>query len=180
LDFLASLARRVRSRHAPGAEMTIICTDTHAALNGYSPVSTRRYFADVEREAARRGFPTCYLSDLVAWAEDRVDHGRALEPPSPEDLRGLMVSATKWYRGGRSVEEGARLYYRANMIEKRAVETSFPKAVFVTFDGSDLRSLFPEHMPIFYMYSIRRGVTVKPWFIPAEPEPTSDEPELVR
>jgi L-tyrosine isonitrile synthase len=176
LDFLAALAHRVRSQHRPGADITIICTDTHAELNGHSPVSTRRYFAEVQQEAAKRGFRACALSDLVAWAEDRVDVERALERPSPEILRGLIASAAKWYGGGRSPEEGARLYYRANMIEKQAVEAAFPDAIFVTFNGSDLRPLFPDRMPVFYMYSIRRGVAVKPWFMPAEPEEAARQP----
>ena len=28
--------------------------------------------------------------------------------------------------------------------------------------------LFPDTMPIFYMYSLKRGVAVKPWFLPDE------------
>ncbi len=180
LDFLAGLANRVQSQHGPGAEVTIICTDTHAELNGHSPLSTQRYFAEVQQEAARRGFLACVLSDLVAWAEDRIDAERALERPSPEILRGLMASAAKWYGGGRPPEEGARLYYQANMIEKQAVEAAFPDAIFVTFNGSELRPLFPDRMPVFYMYSVRRGVAVKPWFMPAEPEEAARQPERAR
>ena len=52
-----------------------------------------------------------------------------------------------------------------NMREKRAVELEFPNAVFITFSGSELRELFPAAMPIFYMYSVRKGISVKPWFI---------------
>jgi hypothetical protein len=180
LDFLAALADRVRSRHGPGAEVTIICTDTHAELNGHPPWSTRRYFEEVQREAGERGFRARLLSDLVAWAEDRIDRGHALERPSPEILRSLTASAAKWYAGPLSPEEGARLYYQANMIEKQAVETAFPDAIFVTFNGSELRPLFPDRMPIFYMYSVRRGVAVKPWFMPAEREATALQPETIR
>lgn len=180
LDFLASLARRVRSMHAPGAELTLICTDTHAELNGHSRLSTRRYFAQVERAAGEHGFRTCFLSDLVAWAEERIDAARALERPAPELLRDLTASAGKWYGGGRPPEEGARLYYRANMIEKQAVEAAFPDAIFVTFNGSNLRPLFPDRMPIFYMYSVRRGVAVKPWFMPAEPKDAAQQPAMAR
>jgi hypothetical protein len=35
-------------------------------------------------------------------------------------------------------------------------------------------------MPIFYMYSIRRGVAVKPWFMPAEPEEAARPSEAVQ
>jgi hypothetical protein len=67
-----------------------------------------------------------------------------------------------------------------NMIEKQAVEAAFPEAIFVTFNGSGLRTLFPDRMPIFYMYSIRRGVAVKPWFMPAEPEEAARPSEAVQ
>jgi hypothetical protein len=53
-------------------------------------------------------------------------------------------------------------------VEKRAVEIAFPHSIFITFNGSRLRALFPKHLPIFYMYSLRRGVSVKPWFLPAD------------
>jgi hypothetical protein len=52
-----------------------------------------------------------------------------------------------------------------NMIERRAVELAFPRSIFVTFNGSEFRGLFPQRLPIFYMYSLRRGVSVKPWFL---------------
>jgi len=60
-----------------------------------------------------------------------------------------------------------------NMLEKRAVERAFPCAVFITFNGREYRSLFPERLPIFYMYSLQRGVSVKPWFL-GETEPACD------
>ena len=98
LDFLAALVRRVASAHAPGAAVTVICTDTHAALNGHPPLPTRRYFAEVEREAAERGFGACFLGDLVGWAKDRIDKTRADERPSPQILRALTASAAKHHR----------------------------------------------------------------------------------
>ncbi len=58
-DFLAGLARRMQSIHAPGADLTLICTDTYAELNGCSRLSTRRYFAQVGREAWSRPYWWC-------------------------------------------------------------------------------------------------------------------------
>ena len=51
------------------------------------------------------------------------------------------------------------------MVEKRAVELAFPNSIFVTFSPSEFRYLFPDTLPIFYMYSLRRGTGVKPWFL---------------
>jgi hypothetical protein len=54
------------------------------------------------------------------------------------------------------------------MVERRAVEAHFPESIFVTFNGSSLRSIFPKSLPIFYMYSVRHGVSDKPWFLPPD------------
>lgn len=175
LDYLSQLARRVAGLHSPGAALTIIFTDTHAALNGYSEISTRRYYAEIEHEAAQRGFKSCFLGDLVNWAEAHIDAGRAEEAPSAEFLSQLIASAAKWFRGEGECEDGALRYYKTNMIEKQAVEAAFKESVFITFSGSEHRSLLPDGMPIFFMYSIRRGVGVKPWFMTNEPDdPQSD------
>jgi hypothetical protein len=48
------------------------------------------------------------------------------------------------------------------------VEISYPRSVFITFNGSEVRDLFPDSLPVFYMYSLKRGFSVKPWFIDAD------------
>jgi hypothetical protein len=67
-----------------------------------------------------------------------------------------------------TVEEGALKYYRANMIERRAVEAVYPHSIMVTFNTSALRALLPASLPVFYMYSMRRRLGVKPWFVTTE------------
>ncbi|MFL9828136.1 hypothetical protein [Rhodoplanes sp. SY1] len=170
LDYVGSMVARVRDAHRPGAAVTLILTDTHARHNGHPEESIDAYFGAIAGEAARRGFQTCRLSSVVADAGDAVIPAD-LDAPVPADvLDSLAASAGKWYRGEGSAEAGALAYYRMNMVEKRAVELAFPGAVFVTFNGSKLRCLFPARMPIFYMYSLRRGFSVKPWFLPADQE----------
>lgn len=167
LDYLTSLARRVRAVYEFGAVVKLIFTDTHATLNGHSPASMDEYFADVETNARPRGFATCRLSDLTRAAADATGSVDAVTVPE-EMLRRLCTSATKWYRGVGSIEDGAQRYYQMNMIERRAIELAFPHSIFVTFSGSELRDLFPQQLPIFFMYSVRRGISTKPWFLPAE------------
>ena len=70
------------------------------------------------------------------------------------------------YRGDGSPKQGAIGYYHMNMIERRAVQLAFPSSIFLTFNGIEYRRLFPELMPIFYMYSLKRGTAEKPWFLP--------------
>jgi hypothetical protein len=166
LDYLVALADRVRGVYPAGAAIKLIFTDTHANLNGHAAHEFEEYFSEVEVEARRRGFDSCWLGELVFAAEaagaiDQVD-----EPATEETLRKLGACAAKWYRGDGTPELGAERYFQMNMIEKRAVQHAFPNAIFVTFNGSEYRCLFPERMPIFYMYSLKRGSSVKPWFLP--------------
>jgi hypothetical protein len=174
LDYLAALAQRVREAYEPGAAIRLIFTDTHAELNGHAPLGVRRYFAEIEACAGERSFEICFLSQLTRTAETVATRVKNDEPVPEETLQLLSASARKWYRGDGTAGQGALKYFQMNMIEKRAVELAFPRSIFITFNGSDLRSLFPDCLPIFYMYSLRRGVSVKPWFIPAL-EATSSE-----
>jgi hypothetical protein len=166
LDFLAAFARRIRESYAPGAAMTVIFTDTHAELNGHEASSIRSYFGDIEAGALKRGFDTCWLGELLGVAEAAAGPIEPRDVPKELEAR-LSASAKKWYRGGGSAEEGARKYYQINMAELRAVELAFPRAIFITYNSPDFRSLCPAQLPVFYMYTLRRGYRIKPWFLPA-------------
>ncbi len=166
LDYLASLTERVRRVYEPGAVIRLIFTDTHATLNGHTPESMSAYFNAVAAGGRLHGFENCWLSDLTR--DVRIDDAPD-DAISEEMLHILCESARKWYRGEGTAEQGALQYYRLNMIEKRAVELAFPHSIFITFNGSEFRNLFPKNLPIFYMYSLRRGFGVKPWFLPAAP-----------
>lgn len=165
LDFLTRLTERIRDVYAGGAAITLILTDTHAQLNGHSSTCIDQYFEQIGAWAQASGFAHCRLTRLVADNESRIGE---IDDICPDTLSKLHACAAKWYRGDGTVEEGAREYYRMNMIEKRSVELSFPEAIFITYNSSEFRHLFPDNLPIFYMYSVKRGVAVKPWFIQAE------------
>lgn len=167
LDYLVTMLQRVGERYRPGAKMTLVFTDTHAALNGHSQESIETYFADLDAAARSRGFEVCRLGALMNASEIDADAVLA-EHPSEELLAGLAVSAAKWFRGEGTTEEGALRYFRANMVERLVLEQAFPHMIFVTFNGSSLRPLFPESMPIFYMFSVRHGTSDKPWFLPPD------------
>ena len=167
---------RVARAHAPGAALKLIFTDTHARLNGHSRASMQKYFAAMEAAANARRFETCWLTDLTKTAGVAAgdDHGDELAQHAM--VSRLIPSARKWYRGLGGPEQGALIYYRMNLVERRAVELVFPRCIFLTFNGSELRGLFPEHLPIFYMYSLRRGISVKPWFLPPDAMPCAGPP----
>ena len=168
LDYIAGMGARIAPVHAPGAKFTVIFTDTHAELNGHGQPSIASYFEDLTKEAGQRGFDTCMLSELLrADADAAAIDAEALTVP-PELFTELCSSAAKWFHGSGPVEEGAVRYYRANMVEKVAVDRAFPRSIFVTFSSSKMLPLFPDSLPIFYMYSVRHGICAKPWFLPAD------------
>jgi hypothetical protein len=167
LDFVDSVVQRVRQVYDVGAKVNLIFTDTHAELNGHTPQSVRMYFEDLCGAAKDHCFEISLLSQLVNGSEMSEANARHETVP-PDLLAKLRASAAKWFRGNGTVEDGAIRYYQLNLIEKRVVELYFPGSIFVTFNNSELRSLFPSGLPIFYMFSVRHGVSDKPWFLPED------------
>lgn len=163
LDYLAQMSARIENVYAPGAEFTLIFTDTHATLNGHGPASMASYYSAVAEAAGERGFARRYLSEIVAAAPEAARCADAA--PAPAILAKLQACAAKWYRGEGSTSVGAARYYCMNMVERRAIEIAFPGAIFLTFNSAEYRELFPAKLPVFYMYSMRKGIAVKPWFV---------------
>ena len=155
LEYLASLAARVKTAYSRGVNFELVLTDTHASLNGHSTTAVTSYFADVEHEAMARGF-SCYLLSEISRASASHIALETCKAPSDDVLQRLVSSAERWYRGDGHALDGARKYYQMNMVERQAIEHFFPASVFATFNGSEQRDLFPQNLPIFYMYSMRR------------------------
>ena len=167
LDFLVSMEARIKSVYADGARIHLLLTDTHARLNEHSAEDISSYFTEITTVARARGFEVHRLSDVVAEASPRVDSA-VKEIASAELTESLRRSAEKWYFGADSASQAAATYFATNMRERAAVETIHPHSIFITFNNKAMRPLFPEKLPIFYMYSLRKGVAVKPWFMSDE------------
>jgi L-tyrosine isonitrile synthase len=168
LDFLNSMIARIGETYEPGTDFTLVFTDTHAALNGHSPASIHSYFQDLVLATRRYRFNIRLLSALKNAVDVRPDETAEQQIPPAEVLAELRHSAVKWFKGEGSPEEGAIRYFRANMAERKVIERAFPHSIFITFNGSRLRSLFPDTLPIFYMFSLRHGISDKPWFLPPD------------
>ncbi len=173
LNYLNEFVNRITKIYKEGATITLIFTDTHARLNGFPSDATLQYFDEIADSAAQFNFRHCKLGELVNSLEK--PHPTP-ELPSDDMISKLSLSAAKWYRGTNTPHAAARTYYAMNMIEKRAVGLAFPDAIFITFNGSEMRELFPDHLSIFYMYSLKRGTSVKPWFLPASSGAEGDDP----
>ncbi|NOU08119.1 MAG: hypothetical protein HOO99_18250, partial [Hyphomicrobiaceae bacterium] len=159
-----AVGQSVANLYEHGARITLICTDTHAQLNGYSSTDSTRYFDAIRNAGARRGFECVKLSDLILNNAEVVA-GIDIDELPPNLLPVLSSSAAKWHGGGLAPVDAAKKYYMQNMREKRAVECAFPDAIFITFNSSKHRPLFPAKMPIFYMYALKKGIAKKPWFL---------------
>lgn len=159
--YLAGMRDRIAKVAPCPVVVTLLATDTHARLNGYSEDGIETYYSAIGSEARVHGFDIKRLSSVV------TDHPpSAFAEAAGEGLiEALATSAAKWYRGNLSPLDAARTYFEMNMVEKRAVGSAYGSSIFVTFNSSKLRQLFPIDLPIFYMYSIRKGIAVKPWFI---------------
>jgi len=162
MSYLSRMAEKVRAASGAMPLITLCLTDTHARLNGHDEASIRSYFGGVQDIATRHGFETTFLSRLVETADGiSVD-----EQAIPEEVMTKLVAcAQRWYRGEGNAEAGALTYLKMNMVERRAIEHHFPHTIFVTFNGSEYKAIFPSQLPIFYMYSLRRGHSPKPWFL---------------
>ena len=165
LSYLASMVQRMNAVHAPGAHIELLLTDTHAHLNAHPLWSINGYFSEIELAAQSFEFSCRRLGSVVEEMKPRIACNAPVAP-SNETMERLTASASKWYSGGALPEDAAATYFSMNMREKMAVELAYPNSIFVTFNNSKFRILFPDKLPIFYMYSVRKGCAVKPWFMP--------------
>lgn len=165
LQYLQQMMNRIGAVHKPGTELHLVLTDSHARLNGHKARSINTYFKAVETAASQIGFSCWRLKALTDSMRPSLRMISADDTQHPTELIvELEKSATKWYRGGQSIDQGAKRYFEMNMVERRVIERVFPNSIFITFNSSDLRPLFPTRIPIFYMYSLKKGTAVKPWF----------------
>ena len=171
LDFLAAMGARIAKAYEPGAVFNLCLTDTHAKLNGHSAESIEAYFESVANAAKARGMVAERLSHLTKGIEPLASDG---DQADNHLLESLERSAARWFRGTGNLRDGARTYLAMNRVESRAVTARYRGSIFITFNGKSIRDLFPATMPVFYMYSLRRGTAVKPWFMNEQCTPYID------
>lgn len=165
LQYLKQMMSRIDAVHKPGTELHLVMTDSHAKLNGHKSRSINKYFKSVEAAGKQCGFSSWRLQSLTDSMRPALKMVSNTQCDYPKEvLVELEKSAAKWYRGSKSTDVGARRYYEMNMVERRVIERVFPNSIFLTFNSSDVRSLFPDKIPVFYMYSTKKGVGTKPWF----------------
>lgn len=165
LDYLLEMGRRVGKVYGPGAHFDILYTDTHATLNGHRATEIEEYGKCLSADCGD-DFRVWRLSEVVTASKVTDAEVDDVPPAEVEEMVSRLVGcAEKWYLGNGRAVDGARRYYWMNMVERMAVDRMFSGSIFVTFNGGDMRPLFPPRLPIFYMYSVKKGTSVKPWFM---------------
>lgn len=162
--YLNEMLSRIRAEYSPGASATLVLTDTHARLNGNTASDMEQYFSEIKKIAeGYENIETVYFSSLCGLDEEALARKSSVSPLNPEIAQKLQSSARRHSRKY-SPEQSAAMYYWQNQIEKETIASSFSGHIFVTYNGNDMNFLFPEDMPIFYMYAMGKGHGEKPWY----------------
>lgn len=168
VEFLARLQVRLREVYPPGFNLTVMLTDTHAAINGYTREETTRYF-DAVREALRPLAPgyafTSELWSRTGITYEAIDaHARAISDSEWERVEQQMHLVD---RARRAVARGdaescAKRYLVARRLENALLEQLYPSSIYVTSDSIQMSPLLPR-IATLHLYSRRRGWCEKPW-----------------
>jgi len=164
IKYLDEMLNQIKVMYLPGVKTTFIFTDTHAELNGYSKNKIQKYYDSVEKLAKRYDIESLYLSQLAKYNEENLFIQIENAKINPELFATLKDSSEKHCKKLKDHALGAKLYFLQNQIEKKEIEKKFAGSIFLTYNGSNLNEILPTELPIFYMYSMRKGTSIKPWF----------------
>ena len=134
-------------------------TDTHIQLNEYDGQASKIYFDSLSEAISSHGFDIVRMSNLLP-------DNRPMESVLAKGglLKELTKSASRRYQGEKNITDVAQAYYQQNLVEREIIQENFPDAIFLTYNGSKMNPIFPKKMPIFHMYSTKKGDSEKPWF----------------
>jgi asparagine synthase (glutamine-hydrolysing) len=164
IKYLDEMLSKIRQKYLPGVEITFIFTDTHAKLNGYSESENDKYFDSVKKLAKKFEIKFLYLGELAKYNEDDLVSKIDTTEINPELFETLKNSSQKHCKKMKDHTVSVKLYFLQNQIEKKEIEKKFASSIFLTYNGSNLNDILPTGLPIFYMYSIEKGTSIKPWF----------------
>lgn len=161
--YLQEMTKAIFEKYSLGANITLVLTDTHAELNGHTKSQIKKYFDSVHRLAKEVGFETTNLSAFASFNEQNLI-SKKNGVVTNKKLLELLTKSSQKHCKRYDAETGAKLYYLQNQIEKVEVEKNFTNAIFLTYNGSEFDEILPIGLPTFYMYSLAKGTSVKPWF----------------
>lgn len=164
IKYLDEMLSKIKDKYLPGVKMTFIFTNTHARLNGHTEAEIQKYFDSVKKLTQNYDINILYLSELVKYDEKTLLQKIDKLNIDSELFATLKNSSEKHCKKLKDHILGAKLYFLQNQVEKKEVEKRFTGSIFLTYNGSNLDKILPTGLPIFYMYSTKKGTSVKPWF----------------
>ncbi len=167
LIFLREFCEKIQREYVPGSVITFVYTDTHAVLNGHDSVSIMAYLDSLRDLVRAQSYPV----DIVLMSSLQKFNIKTLSDVARNaciDKRLLKLLVRSSEKHNSVILDnvfGAKLYFTVNQMEKIKIQEAFQNHIFLTYNSSVYNSLLPDKLPIFYMYSLNKGTSVKPWFV---------------
>lgn len=170
LDRLQSFLADASLVEGSPMHLVLMLNSMHSTVNAFPEDHFRAYYSAIEAEAVRRGFEVVWQDDV--WDELGLDVNAVIDRAGSGDFddewedfeirEQLVRQAGKHFQGGEA-EAGARRYALTCLVEGPAFAEHYPDSIFITYNGPDMDACLPD-LPKLYLYSFKKGVTVKPWF----------------
>lgn len=192
LFHLFGFLRNVEKNYKKEVHLTIIFTDTHAILNGFSSENYRNYHKRIRMILNEFNYSHVLLSEVItpfAKSHNCLDTNeliksviqKAIDTKIPESIihdesfETLKKSAKKHslrYLNHDNIngltfnseEQAAYSYILLNNIERQYIEKIFFQSIFLTFTSDIEKELIAPNLPTLQIYSLHKGIRCRPWF----------------
>ncbi len=198
-EFLAIALGNISSRISNDVVLNLVFCDSHIKFNGYEyseeyQKQVTQLIRDKFAEQSGNLVVKPHLMSEVAGYTPTKDgksfkqyqefEGMAASVElDPELQRSLTFAAMKNYKGQiEDPELAAKNYYLLNLFENGPLAEKFEGSIFLTYNNRLHKYITPEGMPTFYMNSLNKNTSMKPWFTDeriVEPATLSQSPDIV-
>jgi len=153
------------------AVLTLIVTDTHAAINGLPQSEWREYANSVSSNAAQQGVATEMLSGVLGNSlyetsheclDLFIDREAAWDSLTPFQCAELKARASRRSLQG-DPQIAAKLYVQASLVEGVKILARWPGAIGLTYHTPNFGFLVPP-LPTIFMFVEPGRVVGRPWF----------------
>lgn len=186
------LLRVIEKQYEMDAHITLIFTDTHATLNGYSADCCKRYFKDIGNVLNEFNYSHILMSEVLRpfIKSEKLKSMRDvlnliidknLKYDIPSFLNGrisfdrLRISASKYssrfYNSKEfddlkfdSIDQAAYIYIKLNQIEKEYVEKKYANHIFLTYTSDEEKEFIAPELTTLQIFSYGKNMRGRPWF----------------
>ena len=191
LLYLFHFLKRVEDIYQVKTNLTLIFTDTHAYLNGYSDSNYSRYIKDISYHIKKHSFKWVLSSlmckdKIMASGYDTypgfIDNiiANSMELFNTINLDEKNLGAVEnFYKYAlrhcnrigkhesglafKNAEAAAKAYLYFAFFEKAVITKAFEGAAFITYMSREEEFALPD-LPIIRLFSMKSGLRTRPWF----------------